>query len=288
MSSLFLQKFSFPDEDREYGKLGGDYRSKMKCWDTMYPFGILSSRGLRELDFEPVTILYGLNGSGKSTALNIIAQRLLLPRDTLFNRSDFFDSYLDLCRYETGPQPEDSRIITSDDVFDYMLDIRTLNEGIDARREDLLEEYWDDRHAQVKVRSLADYDRLKKVNLARSKTPSRYLRTRLAENIREQSNGESAWFYFLNRVRDNGLYLLDEPENSLSPLKQRELAEYIISQARFFGCQFVISTHSPFLLSIPGARIYDLDGDPAQVRKWTELETVRAYMDLFRGISLDT
>jgi predicted ATPase len=50
---------------------------------------------------------------------------------------------------------------------------------------------------------------------------------------------------------------------------------------RFYGCQLVISTHSPFLLSLRGAKIYDLDGDPAGVKKWSELENIRAFYDLF-------
>ena len=49
------------------------------------------------------------------------------------------------------------------------------------------------------------------------------------------------------------------------------------------GCQFVISTHSPFLLSMKGAKIYDLDSDPVDVKKWTELGNVRAYYEFFKS-----
>ena len=71
------------------------------------------------LDFEPVTILYGGNGCGKTTALNIIAEKLGLERGTFFNRSNFFEDYLKYCDYETvSAIPNHSRIITSDDVFD--------------------------------------------------------------------------------------------------------------------------------------------------------------------------
>ena len=47
------------------------------------------------------------------------------------------------------------------------------------------------------------------------------------------------------------------------------------------GCQFVIATHSPFVLAIRGAKIYDLDADPVDVKKWTELPNVRVYYDFF-------
>ena len=49
-----------------------------------------------------------------------------------------------------------------------------------------------------------------------------------------------------------------------------------------FRCQFIISTHSPFLLSIQDACIYDLDTEPVQTRQWTELANVRLYYDLFK------
>ena len=83
-------------------------------------------------------------------------------------------------------------------------------------------------------------------------------------------------------MTDNALFLLDEPENSLSPAKQQELVKFIEDSARFFGCQFVIATHSPFVLAIRGAKIYDLDEEPVDVKRWTELENVRAYYDFFK------
>ena len=130
---------------------------------------------------------------------------------------------------------------------------------------------------------MEDYDRLKTVNLSRSNTQSRYVRKRLMDNLPEHSNGESAFLYFTQRIEENGLYLLDEPENSLSPAKQQELSQFIEDSARFFHCQFVIATHSPFLLAMRGAKIYDLDADPMTVRRWTELPAVRAYYDFFQA-----
>ena len=88
--------------------------------------------------------------------------------------------------------------------------------------------------------------------------------------------------YFLERMENPGLYLLDEPENSLSLENQKTLAEYIVNSARFFKCQFIIATHSPIFLSIKGARIYDMDENPVVTRKWTEVENVRAMYDFFK------
>ena len=178
--------------------------------------------------------------------------------------------------------PKNSRIITSDDVFDYMLNIRYLNEGIDNKREELFDEYLELKYSHFQLKSIADYEQLKKVNAARHKTQSRYVRSELVDNVREYSNGESAFMYFTEKIQENGLYLLDEPENSLSPKLQIELMKFIEDSARFFDCQFIISTHSPFLLALNGAKIYDLDENPVDVKKWTELENVRLFYDFSR------
>ena len=87
---IYLDSFRFPDDDWEW-----EQRLKVKrtCYNTMYPFGILSGIGLERLDFAPVTILYGGNGSGKTTALNVIAAKLRdTPGNTSGNTAQFVGS----------------------------------------------------------------------------------------------------------------------------------------------------------------------------------------------------
>lgn len=278
---IYLQNFIFPTGEEESGFHFGIRRT---CYDTLYPFYILSKHHLRRMDFETITILYGGNGTGKSTALNIIAEKTKLAREAVFNQSNFYGDYLDLCEYEALPAiPPGSRIITSDDVFDYMLNVRNLNLGIDQKREELFEEFLENKYSDFKFRTMADIEKLRQVNKARSKTQSKYVRSELMDNVREYSNGESAYRYFAEKIEGNALYLLDEPENSLSPERQLELVKFLEDSARFFGCQFIISTHSPFLLSLRGAKIYDLDEDPVDVKRWTELENVRIFHDFFKA-----
>ena len=276
---IYLRNFSFPSEDREYNFILDEKRT---CFDTFYPFKILSKNDFTEIDFEPVTILYGGNGSGKSTALNVIAEKIEASRDTIFNKSNFFKDYVDMCDMDEVKVAEIKRIITSDDVFDYILNLRNLNEGIDNKRENLFGDYLDAKYSDFKMKSLEDYEELKKVNSARSKTMSKFIRKNLMSNVRLYSNGESAYRYFIEKITENGLYILDEPENSLSPKRQIELMSFIEDSARFFGCQFIISTHSPFLLAIKGAKIYDLDESPVSVKPWTSLENVRTYYEFFK------
>ncbi|MFR4351976.1 MAG: AAA family ATPase [Roseburia sp.] len=277
---IYLQTFTFPTAEQESSF---HFRLKRTCYDTLYPFGILSKHHFQRIDFEPITILYGGNGTGKSTALNIIAEKTGLTREAVFNQSNFYGDYLRFCEYSAIPAiPANSRIITSDDVFDYMLTLRNLNLGIDRKREDLFEEYLANKYSGFQFRTMSDIEKLRKVNKARSKTQSGYVRSELMDNVREYSNGESAHRYFVEKIAGNALYLLDEPENSLSPERQLELVSFLEDSARFFGCQFVISTHSPFLLSLRGAKIYDLDEDPVDVKPWTSLQNVRVYYHFFK------
>lgn len=171
---LYLSRFAFPDDEKEFDFL---LTVKRKCYNSFYPFKVLSARGLLELEMEPVTILYGGNGSGKTTALNVMAEALKLQRDSRYNRSRFFEDYIALCTHELrGEIPERSRVITSDDVFDFMLNLRAANAGVDEKREELFQEYLNAKYSDFHFRTMEDYDRLKTVNMARSNTQSRYVR----------------------------------------------------------------------------------------------------------------
>ena len=282
---LYLKYFTFPNADAEADFL---WKIESTSFDSYYPFKVLSANGFKRIDFETVTILYGGNGSGKSTALNVIAEKAKIKRDSIYNKSNFYPDYLKLCDMPIITKiPENSRIVTSDDVFDYMLDIRNLNEGIDNKRDDLFKEYADVKRSLkqngFQMKSLDDYEELKKANRIRRETQSRFVRSEVMNNVREFSNGENAYRYFIEKIGEDGLYILDEPENSLSPKRQTELAGFIEDSARFYNCQFIISTHSPFFLAMKGAKIYNLDSNPVAVKRWTELENIRIYYEFFKS-----
>lgn len=162
-----------------------------------------------------------------------------------------------------------------------MLDIRSINEGVDRRREELSREYFNTRKEEYLLRNMDDLEEFKRRNETKRKTPSKYISQRLPRELSSMSNGETAYTYFTTRIGESALYLLDEPENSLSAKLQGELRQFIEDSVRFYDCQFVISTHSPFLLSMKGAKIYDLDSQPVSVKKWTELENARRYYEFF-------
>ncbi len=283
----YLKRFRFASADEEDGfVLSFPYQLEMQCYShtNVYPFKLLPQKGLQSMDFAPITLLYGGNGSGKSTVLNIIAEKLELARSAPFNNTPYLRDYLGFCRAElSGHIPEGSCMITSDDVFDFLLDVRAINEGIERRRQELFEEYMCERETPMQpLQSLDDLDRFRQQGEAKRRTKSVYVSRRLPKTeLDGHSNGESAFSYFTQKITENALYLLDEPENSLSAALQLELASFIGDSARFYGCQFIISTHSPFLLSMPNVKIYDLDNTPVQSRAWSALENMRLYQRLF-------
>ncbi|MBE6658285.1 MAG: ATP-binding cassette domain-containing protein [Ruminococcaceae bacterium] len=284
---LYLKSFTLPNERQEDGFLLSmtEPRIQMRCYSrtSSYPFKIFPQKALSRITFEPLTVFYGTNGSGKSTLLNIIAEKLRLIRAAPFNNTPFFEDYLRMCSADANP-PRDAKIITSDAVFDFMLDMRAINDGVDRKREALFEEYDrnHDPNVHMQLQSLAQYEEFKQFRDAKKSTKSDYTYRRLPENIQNKSNGESAYAYFTEQITQDTLYLLDEPENSLSAAMQRALAQFLVESVRFYNCQLVISTHSPFLLAMKGAKIYNLDAYPAEVCRWTELEAVRTYYDFFR------
>lgn len=308
---LYLQSFTFPNErqeaeflypkDKTPGEVSSgafkDFRTRTHH-GSVYPFGILDRNRLGCVSFDRITIFCGGNGSGKTTALNVIAEKLGLKRESMFNSGRFLQDYLNMCTYYTdlgvdsyarwkkGEErglyiPTDSRIIVSDDVFAHSMKQRRINDRIYGDRADAEKDYNDLIMSGAKLRSLEDYERWKARNEA-LRNKSAFMQKQLGSEVLEQSNGETAMMYFLQRMENPGLYLLDEPENSLSLENQMKLVEYIESSAHWFNCQFIIATHSPIFLSMKGARIYDFDENPVKTKKWTDVENVRTLYDFFK------
>lgn len=254
---------------------------RQTCFNSYYPFGVFEARDLKKFEFEPITIFYGTNGSGKSTMLNVIAEILNIEHMGPYNTTKFMKDYIRGCSLETEHVPANSKIITSDDVFNYLTDIRYMNMGIDAKRLDLFEEYLD-RSKPMQLHSMDDYENYKKHIDVTRKSSSQFVKNHLISNAVMQSNGQSAMHFFISQITEDALFLLDEPENSLSPNMQLMLKKYIEDSVIGYNCQFVIATHSPILLSLKNALIYNLDDRYGCSADWTELENTRIYYNFFK------
>ena len=250
-----------------------------------YPFHIFLEKQFFNIEFEPVTIFYGDNGSGKSTLLNIITETInkekqMIKRKKLLVKSEYFDTYIEKCKYYLeNTIPMESKIILSEDIFENILSKRIENQKKNEGRKELEKQYMQYKYNPVNYSSLEDLS----ISVeTRNKTQSKFIKSRIEENSKEFSNGQTSLEFFDKELKENGLYLLDEPENSLSPKFQIELIQLLLELSRFFKCQFIIATHSPFLLSIPDAKIYDLDSIPVIQKKWYELENMKIYYNFFK------
>ena len=280
---LYLKTFRILDEDQEWHLLVGG--EKKTIYNNIYPFKIFPQKELTNIDFSNITIFYGNNGSGKTTLLNIIASKLKAIRKSEVSFGRYFDLYLegdidyDLSIFNF---PSEIKFISSNDIFDYLLDVQAINNNIDRKKEELAQEFLNYKFSDSKE-FYNDFEQLKKKNQANKKTMSKYIKTQLGNNnIIGESNGETALAFFQREIKENALYILDEPENSLSPANQIKLKKFIEESVRFFNCQFIISTHSPFLLGLMDARIYDLDDVPVKEKNFLELENIKAYIDFFK------
>ncbi|MDD1719020.1 MAG: AAA family ATPase [Methanoregulaceae archaeon] len=105
----------------------------------------------------------------------------------------------------------------------------------------------------------------------------------------EKSHGQSHMAFFSNRFRIRGLFLLDEPENALSPARQLEFLSLLRRFTADGTGQFIIATHSPILLAYPDADIYSFDHVPIEKIGYEDTEYYKVYRDFLndRGKYLD-
>ena len=266
---IYLKEFELPEKE--------DYSG--------YPFHLFLEKKFYDIKFDTITIFYGDNGSGKSTLLNVITETInkdkkVIERRNNLVKTEYFDIYMNECKdYVENNIPIGSKMICSEDIFQNILFKRKDNQKKNSARENLKKQYLQYKYNPINYESLED---LSLSVETRKKTQSKFIKSRIEENEKEFSNGQTSLEFFDKELQECGLYLLDEPENSLSPKFQLELVQLINELSRFLKCQFIIATHSPFLLSIPNAKIYSLDEIPVTEKKWYELENMQIYYNIFK------
>jgi predicted ATPase len=95
------------------------------------------------------------------------------------------------------------------------------------------------------------------------------------------SHGEAILTYFSGRYHIKGLYLLDEPETALSPTSQVRFLKILRQLEEAGHTQFIMATHSPILLSYPGAQIFNFDSPCIQEIDYEQTEHYRLYKQFF-------
>ena len=100
-------------------------------------------------------------------------------------------------------------------------------------------------------------------------------------SLTEKSHGQCNMAFFASRFRVPGLYLLDEPESALSPRRQLELRRILAEASARGDAQFVVATHSPILMSLPGARVLSFDACPVAEVAYRDTDSFRLHRKFF-------
>jgi predicted ATPase len=209
-----------------------------------FPFSLPLLQTLKELRFEtPVTLLVGENGTGKSTLLKAIARSCNIHIWEEHEGSrDRHNPYEDLLHRSLRIEWTDGKVPGSffaSEIFHHFIEI--LDSWGIADPGCL--SYFGDGSLMVK------------------------------------SHGQSHMTFFETRFKRKGLYLLDEPENALSPGRQIELLRLLRQLTLRGDVQFIIATHSPILLAFPDAEIYSFDKRPIRKVGYEDTDHYRIYRD---------
>ncbi len=239
-----------------------------------FPFAIPALRSFETLAFRSaVTFLVGENGSGKSTFLEALAWAI--GAVTVGSESVDRDPSLAPIRplgralqLVWSQRTHRGFFLRAEDFFGYVKEVKRAKAGFE--KED--------------VRVRAENPDLPDGELDRIAAPfsgsAAALAGRYGEDPDARSHGEQFLSFFQARLVPGGLYLLDEPEVPLSPTRQLALLSMLKeASGGATPSQFLIATHSPILMALPGAAILSFDEGAIREAAYDDLEHVRLTRD---------
>lgn len=209
-----------------------------QCVEDIHPFNIKALKDINMLNTDSaVTFFVGENGTGKSTFIENIAYK---------------------CGFNVAGGSANNRFGTSNDGLELASIMKLswfpkVKQGFFLRAETFFDfaGYIDDlaNDPNVGMEAYLPYG---------------------GKSLNHQSHGEAFLSLFTNRFSGRGIYILDEPEAALSPQRQLAFLRVIHDLELEGNSQFIIATHSPILMSYPGARIYSFDHDTVEETQYEE------------------
>ncbi len=236
-----------------------------------FPWSVPAFARLQSLAFTtPVTVLVGENGSGKSTLLEAIAigTKAVAAGSRDLSRDPSRDPSLEGARALAGGFRFVRRRHAVTRLFFRAEDALGFARRMEAEMVALRQEAAETR------RALGDATAQRRLAADIVEGQARVIAETYGDDPEGFSHGERFLGLLRHRIRSPGLYLLDEPETPLSPTRILGLIA-LIGDRVAHGAQFVLSTHSPMLMAIPGSRILVLEPDGPVETAWDEVEHVR-------------
>lgn len=239
-----------------------------------FPFDLPAVRALDGLTFDtPVTFLVGENGCGKSTLIEAIAAGLHavavgshdIDRDPTLGHARALGGAL---RFVRRRAPKRVMFFRAEDAFGFSKRVAWELDELNDLESDFAAELPDGSYGQKLAMGVARGQRAA-------------LAGRYGDDPDAASHGETFLNLLTERIKPNGLYILDEPETPLSPARVLALLSLLMRMVGE-GCQFIVATHSPILMALPGAAILQLDRGGIHKVAWDEVEHVsvtRAFLN---------
>lgn len=231
-----------------------------------YPFNIPCIKNIEELDLSnKITIFVGDNGSGKSTLLKAIAY---YNNSINVSSSDINSSYYKEVKELAGKmklvydyKTRAGFFFSGEEFITYINNLKKMKEELkeDLKRIDI--EYKDKSLFAKNQARMASAGQLHAMNNSYD------------GELKEKSHGEGFLAFFKERMHQNGIYLLDEPETPLSAVNQYQLL-VMITDLVASGSQVIIATHSPILMALKDAKIYNFTENNIEAIDFEEIESV--------------
>jgi predicted ATPase len=229
-----------------------------------FPFNVPAVKYAKEVTInDKTTILVGENGSGKSTLLESIAYKCNLPLISGFietNAKTGFEAAIAIqpfLKIIFAREYIKGFFFRTEDFSDF---INGLERELNKTEQDLIDLKGNVEDSIIRQMSESNSYRL------------REMRKKYGDNMQSYSHGEAYLKILQTRISDRGLYILDEPEAALSPLKQISLIFLIKQIVSGRNAQFIIATHSPILMGIPDATIMEIQEGGMHIVDYTETD----------------
>jgi len=238
-----------------------------------FPFNLPLVKNLETVKLKSnITFLVGENGAGKSTLLEALAYATSVPvaggldisDDPLMEPARRLGNMLSI-RY--GQKSTSGFFSRAEDFIGFVKNIQQKTEGLSQEIREI-EETWNGGDLNLATKYI--------------KAERQALIDRYGENLDAMSHGEGFLKFFLGRITGKGLYIMDEPEAALSPQRQLSLISLIMQKIRENDSQFIIATHSPIIMAIPGAQIMNIEEGNISEISWRETahyQITRQFLD---------